>query len=478
MASKRPFPEDNLSCPVCLDVFQDPVILTCSHSMCRSCVEQSWEGKLSRECPVCRASASNDPLVPNLILKKLCTSLKERKRTATEGQCGLHNKQLNLFCVDTEELVCLDCIDSTTATSRFRLVDKVSINMKKKLRERLTSLQKKMNRFNKAKKESVKTGGYIKTQADDTEQKIRAEFRSLHLFLEEEMMTRIDALRAEERERALRLGERTETLGRQIDTISEKIQAIEEQLEASDTSVVLNYKTTLDRAQCTLQDPERVYGALVDVAKHLGNLKYNVWEKMTDSVIQYTPVILDPNTAFPRLILSDDLTAFRFGIWEPVGRQLPDNPRLDNSIGVLGSEGFRSGVHRWVVDVHDSEAWLLGVMEESAEGQGGVPSYLFLDMEYPGRYRACSPEGSVKVRLRRELMRVTVTLNCEAGKLTFTNSMDNSSIHTIQHTFTQTVFPFFSTTCPDTPLRLLHMRISVHLQSAMGINTSKCALKW
>ncbi|XP_062389548.1 E3 ubiquitin-protein ligase TRIM35-like [Sardina pilchardus] len=149
-----------------------------------------------------------------------------------------------------------------------------------------------------------------------------------------------------------------------ISSHSDTIKALEQELRADDITFLQNCKSIEKRAQCTLQDPERVSGALIDVAKHLGNLKFRVWEKMKE-IAQYTPVTLDPNTAHRHLILSEDLTSVRPGYPRD---SPPDNPeRCNRHPSVLGSEGFNSGIHCWDVEVGETTIWEVGLMTESLQ---------------------------------------------------------------------------------------------------------------
>ncbi|KAK2909481.1 hypothetical protein Q8A67_005318 [Cirrhinus molitorella] len=113
----------------------------------------------------------------------------------------------------------------------------------------------------------------------------------------------------------------------------------------------------MDGTDYTLPDQELTAETLTDVPKHLGNLKYQVLEKMKD-ICPYYPVVLNPNVAPPNISLSDDLTT----VTSCLHQQDEPNPlHLHRSCMVLGSVGFADGVHTWDIEVGDSRHWSLGV---------------------------------------------------------------------------------------------------------------------
>ncbi|XP_062386347.1 zinc-binding protein A33-like, partial [Sardina pilchardus] len=332
------------------------------------------------------------------------------------------------------------------------------------LKAKLQPLQEKLKEFEEAKVTCDETAEYIKTQTQNTEKQIKEEFERLHQFLRDEEAARIAALKEEEEQKSQMMKEKIEKMIREISSLSDSIRAIEKEMGADDITFLQNYKSTVERAQCTLQDPERVSGALINVAKHLGNLKFRVWEKMQETV-QYTPVTLDPNTANPHLILSEDLTSVRYG--DEV-QQLPDNPeRFDTYGSVLGSEGFNSGTHCWDVEVGENTLWEVGVKAESAQRKGkytyGVSGewyVLYKDGEYVA---GAPPQPATRLTVQQKPQRIRVQLDWDRGELSFSNPDNNTHLHTLTHTFTERVFPYLNTPKP-LPLRILPVKASVRVE--------------
>ncbi|KAL7864044.1 hypothetical protein AOLI_G00154640 [Acnodon oligacanthus] len=470
MASLSSLPEEDLLCCVCCDIFRDPVLLSCSHSVCKTCLQKFWRTKRSLECPVCRRRSSRQEPPLNLVLKNVCEALRERKRlqgssAGSEELCGLHNEKLKLFCLDDQRPVCLTCQTSNEHKNhKCCAIDKATTDFKNKLKSALKPLQKNLKAVKKAKQDYEQTAAHIKTQAQHTERQMKEEFEKLHQFLRDEEAARIAALKEEEEQKSQMMRRKIEEMNGEISALSDTIRNIEKEMEDKDVTFLQSSKSTVKQAQLPPKDPEKTSGALINVVKHLSNLKFRVWENMQE-VLQYTPVTLDPNTAHPALHLSDDLTAV-----ENTNQRssLPDNPeRFHESVCILGSEGFNSGIHCWDVQVGNSENWSVGLIPESVTRKGDSFWDLVWRLNYSidrGKYWIrCPGQPRHYLTPKEKLQRVRVQLDWDRGKVTFTDLLTNTHLHTITHTFTQRVLPFFCNVSVH-PLRILPVKTSVTVE--------------
>ena len=454
--------EEDLCCAVCQDVFRDPIVLSCSHSFCKDCLKSWWKDKEVKECPLCKRRALKRKPPCNLVLKNLCeTFLQERDQSSSPALCSLHSMKLRLLCLDHQQPVCLVCRDSEKHTGhRFRPIDEAAPQHKKQLQETLEPMKKKLQCFERVKVECEQTAEHIKVQAGLTETQIKEQFKKLHRFLEEEEEARMAALREEEEQKSQMMKEKIESLSRDITSLSDTIRTTEDELRAEDVSFLLHYKAAVERVQQRplLDEPQLASGALIDEAKHLGNLSFNIWNKMKD-VVSYSPVVLDTNSACPWFVLSEGLTSLRLG-----GRQeLPANPeRFDYHHSVLGSEGFNSGTHSWDVLVGDSTLWSLSVRAESVQRKGDDLSGSWGIVFYRGESSAVSPSG-LSVLSVKKIQKIRVKLDWNRGELSFSDPDTNTHILTFRHTFTEKMFPCFGS---RGPMKLLPVNVSVTLDQS------------
>ncbi|XP_077058571.1 nuclear factor 7, ovary-like [Siphateles boraxobius] len=433
--------EDDFSCPMCKEIFKAPVLLSCSHSFCKECLQQFWRTKNTQECPVCRRRSSRDDPTCNLVLKNLCESfLKERNKRRSSGSeeiCSLHSEKLKLFCLEDKQPVCLVCRDSQTHVNHtFRPICEVVSSYKEELNRALNSLQEKLNHNANIKGELEKTVRHIKSQAEHTERQIKRQFEKLHQFLRDEEKATITELREEEEQKKQMMEKKLEEMNRHISDLSHTINDMKEMMKANDVCFLKEFPVSMERVQISQPDPQMASGALIHVSRYLDNLPFRVWKKMQD-IIQNTPVILDPNTAHPSLALSDDLTSLRYS-WDE--QSLPDNPERFDFLCVLGSEGFNSGTHSWDVEVKDSSYWSLGVTTASNQRKGGV---FFNTDVWSVWYHQNRLTGS-GFPVEQDLERVRVDLDYDRGTVSFSDPVTNTHLHTFTTTFTDTLFPFFN----------------------------------
>ncbi len=159
-------------------------------------------------------------------------------------------------------------------------------------------------------------------------------------------------------------------------------------------------------------------------------------------------VTLDPDTAHPKLILSDDEKQVRCG---DITQKLPDTPeRFDKGVNVLGKEGFSSGRCYFEVQVKGNTEWDLGVARESINRKGLIrlsPSdgYWTVWLRNGDEYKACD-DPRVSLSLRVKPQRVGVFVDYEEGLVSFYDVESSSHIYSFTaQSFTEKLFPFF---CP------------------------------
>ncbi|CAB1327042.1 unnamed protein product [Coregonus sp. 'balchen'] len=157
-------------------------------------------------------------------------------------------------------------------------------------------------------------------------------------------------------------------------------------------------------------------------------------------------VTLDPLTAHPRLLISDDGKQVRCSDrYQPV---LDGPERFDRVVCVLGRQAFTSGRHYWEVEVGGKTDWDLGVASHSINRKGKITvspahGYWFLSLRDNNDY-AFRTEPSTALGLNHKPNRIGIYVDCDKGQVSFYNVDAKMLIYTFTDSFSDAIHPFFS----------------------------------
>lgn len=432
--------EEMLLCPICLDLFTLPVSTPCGHNFCKACIQGYWDTAELSRCPVCKHKLSKgsefkvNTLISELASKFKTLSQGERESSSLhEGssqkgvvrvfkkhilkkvtKASVSKKFLALFSNAEDTLVCqVEGLISDHLQWIREINQAVEISRENAARE----IQDCSQIFQKLLHVVQKGQADLLEEIDAKQRQVELKASELVVDLEQE----IDALVQ------TRAGERLHCL------VSSTPSFRRARLEAA------VYMGTVSRALT------RVAGELEQTVK--GDVK-RLHETEIQRARQYAvDVSLDPDTAHPKLILSENRKQVHHS---DVALDLPDNPkRFYPGVSVLGKEAFSSGRFYYEVLVKGKTEWDVGVALETVTRKGGnmlnpENGYWALGMRADQSYWALS-STPVSVPLLKKLHTVGIYVDMECGQVFFYDVDAPSLIYAFTgYSFSQRLLPYFN----------------------------------
>ncbi|XP_032359077.1 zinc finger protein RFP [Etheostoma spectabile] len=181
----------------------------------------------------------------------------------------------------------------------------------------------------------------------------------------------------------------------------------------------------------------------------------NSTDELNDATLRYVQqyevdIVLDPDTAHPMLILSNDRKQVRYGNDLSLRRNLNPNMFTTN-LAVLGQRGFSSCRFYFEVFVGGKTEWNLGVVKASIQRRGALGrsphSGLWAIWFKKDKFvTLCSPK--VPVHLGK-VERVGVFVDYDGGEVSFYDVQTATLIYTFTEcVFTEELHPYFNP-CDD-----------------------------
>ena len=264
--------EEQLNCPICLDIFDDPKFLQCLHAFCQKCLVKLQQGQPVILCPNCRqitpvpangVAGLRPAFLINHLLDITKDLRKEREAPASaeradsshaslssphEDFCSEHaEEKLKLYCETCGEVICPLCAlktgkhhnhDYLKLTESFKHYKKEISSLLEPIKKLQSSVDEVLTQFERRR-------GEISDQRAAIEADIHSAIDELHQVLDNrrtELIGRLHQLTQRKLKDLTAQGDRAETIHAQLQSC---LDYMEKSIETKHQSDALKMKTTV-----------------------------------------------------------------------------------------------------------------------------------------------------------------------------------------------------------------------------------------
>ncbi|XP_074485987.1 E3 ubiquitin-protein ligase TRIM39-like [Sebastes fasciatus] len=414
--------------------------------------------KALKSCLVCLASYCDTHLEPHLTMSGLkAHQLIDPVENVENRMCTKHDKPLVLFCKTDLTCVCMLCnVEDHKMHDVVPLKDEYE-GKKAELGKTEAEIQQMIHNRRLKIQEIIHSVDLSKEYADrDIAEGVQV-FTSLMESVDRGLANLIDTIKMKQKITEKQAEDFIKELEKEISELSKRWADVEQLSRSEDQLHLLQSVQSLKAAPPTKDwtevsvrpsYEETVVKAVAQLEETLSKEMKKLLEAELKRIQQYAvDVTLDPDTAHPHLILSDDGKQVNDS---DVRKNLPDNPeRFSNCVSVLGKQSFSSGSFYFEVQVKGKTKWSLGVARESINRKGD----LTLSPE-DGNWTICLRNGNeygaladldVSLSLKSRPQKLGVFVDYEEGLVSFYDVDAAALIYSFTGcSFTEKLLPYFS----------------------------------
>ncbi|XP_068098345.1 E3 ubiquitin/ISG15 ligase TRIM25-like [Hyperolius riggenbachi] len=421
---------EELNCSICLNVYQDPVVLRCGHNFCSSCIGvvlDAQEGSdLFYSCPQCRTKFAERPaLHRNIALRNIAESLQPNipaeeeirgilcsycinssvaavktcvlcEASLCEGhvkvhnkaaehvliepttclknrKCSVHKKILEYYCKKDSVCICVSCrLDGKHKLHKVESINDASAKKRERLKNSLDGLSSQKAQAKSHIQMLLDHESKVKKDATSVKKTITALFKDIKEKLDGLEQRILHEMYLQERMVYSSVSDLIKHLETKVAKFSQKIMKVEKLCSMKDP---LNVLQEHGEDNDTITEEYKKLEAATTGVRH-----FHQEETFISLLHGLSHIIGDINIDMfaqteTDIILDRDTAGINVNIsedlktvsWAEQLNNYPENPARFSNNQVLSKTGFSSGRHYWEVETGKTGSFCLGVAYSSID---------------------------------------------------------------------------------------------------------------